>query len=371
MSEVTPVITGENSFSKMIKARIIEARQTGMWIQSKNIHAKLRADGSSWNRRDMMSPKTLANIEKIGAHLMSGGQVPAIEVQVRPEGGVQKVDGYCRHEAWDMADASGQGDIWINIVPFKGTELDALGRISTSNQDEKLSPLEQLDLYKSVREQLTAEGNEKPSLQDIADVVKVSRQYVDSILKLDALDAEGKAMVESGKVTVAIAVKAVRADAEDATAMLREAAARAEANGKKKATATTIKEPSVSTSLLLDIHQIGFNLRSNIDKQVAATAEQFLRGDIKGDTPVTVQVRDIAMMIAAITEGERQVADAKARQAAKADKAKRLPIPEQVEQRKDILDEQEEEEEQLSHALPHEEPELPETDEEPNFSFLG
>lgn len=323
-------VTGTNTISKMIKAKIIQARQTGLYIQLKNMHDKKRADGSNWNARDMNSPKTQMDVQALVEHIQTGGMLPAIEVQPREEGGVQKVDGYCRAAAYARTDASGEeGELWVLIVPFAGTELEALGRISTSNKDSKINPLEQLDLYKRVRQQLIDEGNEKPSLQDIADVVKVSRQYVDTILKLDALDDAGKALVAEGKVTVAVAVKAVRASAEDATALLQEAAARAEAQGKTKANGTTEKKAKpivVSTPILLDIHQIGLNLRTNIGKDAAALAEKFLRGDIKGDVPITLPVRDVAMLLAALSEGDRQVEDAKAKAQAKADKAKQLPI---------------------------------------------
>lgn len=349
MSEATQAITGENTISKMVKAKIIQARQTGLYIQVKNIHDKLRPDGTNWNSRDMNSAKTKADVAGILAHIQAGGMLPAIEVQPRAEGGVQKVDGYCRHEAYKQADASGEeGELWVLIIPFVGTELQALARISTSNKDSKINPLEQLDNYKRIREQLIADGNPKPSLQDIADVVQVSRQYVDTILKLDALDAAGKALVESGKVTVAVAVKAVRADAENATALLEEAAAKAAAQGKAKATTGTEKKEKAFTPsfpLLMDIHQIGLNLRESISKDTAAVAEKFLKGDIKGDVEVTLPVRDVAMLLAAIREGERQVEKAKETAKAKADKAKQLPIEDakkpEVEQRKDILDDQE------------------------------
>lgn len=389
MTEATQTaVVGGNTISKMVKAKIIQARQTGLFIQIKNVHDKLRPDGSNWNSRDMNSAKTKADVDGIVKHILAGGMLPAIEVQPRADGGVQKVDGYCRAAAYAVADASGIGELWVPIVPFIGTELEALARISTSNKDSKINPLEQLDNYNRIREQLIIDGNPKPSLQDIADVVGVSRQYVDQILKLNALDAAGKALVGEGKVTVAIAVKAVRADSENATALLEEAAKNAEAQGKKKATDKTAKPITIGTPLLLDIHQIGLNLRENISKDAAAVAEKFLKGDIKGDVPVTMPVRDIAMLLAALREGDRQVEDAKAKAQAKADKAKQQSLPEspdlggqglddaEAEQLKqEELDRQQEEE----FNIPDDAPEIPEIpdaepgaeDNEDAFAFLG
>ena len=395
MSEAQGTIVGENTISKMVKAKIIQARQTGLFIQVKDIHDKLRPDGTNWNSRNMKSATTQEAVSGILAHIQAGGMLPAIVVQARPEGGVQKVDGYQRHEAYKAADAGGLGELWVPIVPFVGTELQALAFISTSNKDNKINPLEQLDNYKRIRQQLIDEGNEKPSLQNIADLVLVSRQYVDTILKLDALDDAGKALVAEGKVTVAVAVKAVRADAENATALLAEAAAKAEQNGKTKATTNNIKPITIGTPLLLDLHQIGLNMRDNISKDVAAEAEKFLRGDIKGDVEVKMPVRDIAMLLALLRQGDDNIEKAKASAQAKADKAKQLQIPEGADEpsgpaRTDILDSQEAEEalsldvrdvlgddvaDQLADAVDNSEdpaePEFPDTDEENTFSFLG
>lgn len=389
MTEATQTaVVGENTISKMVKAKIIQARQTGLFIQIKNVHDKLRPDGSNWNSRDMNSAKTKADVDGIVKHILAGGMLPAIEVQPRADGGVQKVDGYCRAAAYAIADASGIGELWVPIVPFVGSELEALARISTSNKDSKINPLEQLDNYNRIRDQLIIDGNPKPSLQDIADVVGVSRQYVDQILKLNALDAAGKALVGEGKVTVAIAVKAVRADSENATALLEEAAKNAEAQGKKKATDKTAKPITIGTPLLLDIHQIGLNLRENISKDAAAVAEKFLKGDIKGDVPVTMPVRDIAMLLAALREGDRQVEDAKAKAQAKADKAKQQSLPESPDLggqglddaeaerlKQEELDRQQEEE----FNIPDDAPDMPEIpddapdteDNEDAFAFLG
>lgn len=391
MSEATRgIITGENTIPKMVKAKIIQARQTGLFIQVKDIHDKLRADGTNWNSRNMNSASTKEAVDGILAHIQRGGQLPAIVVQARPDGGVQKVDGYCRHAAYTLADASGLGELWVPIVPFLGTELEALAFISTSNKDTKINPMEQLDNYLRIKEQMIADGKEKVSLQDIADVVGVSRQYVDTILKLADLDDEGKAMVAEGKVAVGVAVKAVRADAAGATATLKKAQEAAAAQGSKKVTAKTAKAITVSTPLLLDMHQIGLNLRHNISKEAAATCEKFLKGDVKGDASITIPVRDVAMFLALMSEGDRQIDNAKAKAMAKADKAKQAEIPTtppeddkshlppQQEQRRDILDDQEagcgmlaDLEATDPEAPDQGEPEFPDTEDTSDFSFLG
>lgn len=357
MTEATNVVTGENTISKMIKAKIIQARQTGLFIQVKDIHDKLRADGTNWNSRNMNSETTKVAVDGILAHIQAGGMLPAIVVQARAEGGVQKVDGYQRHEAYKLADASGVGELWVPIVPFTGTELQALAFISTSNKDNKINPLEQLDNYKRIRQQLIDEGNPNPSLQNIADLVQVTRQYVDTILKLDKLDDAGKAMVAEGKVTVAVAVKAVRSDAEGATETLKKAVEKAAEQGKKKANTTTEKKAKpfeLGKPLLLDIHQIGLDIRGAIPKTAAAAAEEFLRGDRDGKELIQVPVREVALLLAALREGERQAevaakaADAKKQKKAQTDIEDTAPkVDAEPVKRVDTLDEQEAEEQGL------------------------
>lgn len=292
MSDVKPVDFTVNSFNKMMQAKVIRRGDTGMQIQLKNVFDKLREDGSCWNRRDMNSPKTLENIEKLVKHLTNGGQVPAIEVQPRDGGGVVKIDGYCRVEAFKVVDASGIGELWIPIVPFKGDERQALVRIETSNRDSKLTALEQLDLYQSMRAELRAAG-EKGTLQQIADEFGVSRQYVDNILKLGDLDAEGRALVESGKVSAKDASKELRKSVEGATAALKKASA---------------PKPLLPNKALMDDMYIGLtDLFEAIPKQAKLAAAEFLKGERPAGDAVMIPVGELAKLMALKAEGERQI----------------------------------------------------------------
>lgn len=289
---VKPVDFSANSFNKMVQAKVIRRGDTGMQIQLKNIFDKQREDGSCWNRRDMKSAKTLENIEKLIKHLTSGGQVPPIEVQPRDGGGVVKIDGYCRVEAYKAVDASGIGELWVPIMPFKGDERQALVRIETSNRDSKLTALEQLDLYQSMRAELRAAG-EKGTLQQIADEFGVSRQYVDNILKLGDLDTEGRSLVESGKVSAKDASKALRKSVEGATEALKKAAQ---------------PKPLLPSKPLMDDMYIGIgDLFASIPKQAKVAAQNFLKGNGKATDTVTIPVGELAKLMALKAEGERQI----------------------------------------------------------------
>lgn len=341
-----------NSMTKMLTAKMIKRTDSGMQIKLMHIFDKVRDNGECWNRRDMASPKTKASIDAIVKHIQRGGQVPAIEVQAREGGGVVKVDGYCRTEAYRILDASGIGDVWVSIVPFKGDELDALARIETSNHDSKLTPVEQLDLYLSIRAELVASG-EKGTLSQIADRVGVSKQYVDQVLQLAKLDDEGKAMVESGKVKVADAIKAVRksgGDAQAATKAIKQAAA---------------PKPLMPSKPLMDDMYIGLgDLFHAMPKESKIAAQEFLKGDRKGTDMVQIPVGELAKLMALKAEGERQIEAAAERLAKKAKKEAQQEIP------RDDLEQEEEPVKPLD-----EEPDLGEdtpdqANDDPDMSFL-
>ena len=306
----TTVDFTSNSISKMIKAKVIKKIDSGLQIRLRDIHDKVREDGTCWNRRDMQSEKTLTNIASIVRHMGRGGRVPPIEVQARPGGGVVKIDGYCRTEAYRTMDASGEGDVWVPIVPFEGDELAALVRIETSNRDSKLGPIEQLDLYQSARAMIQADGK-KGTLAEIAELFDVSRQYVDQILQLEKLDDEGRALVESGKVKTADAIKAVRSNKTEDKAATTAALKRAAAP----------KPILPSTDLLGDMYGMAHAIRQGLGKNVTAAVGEFLKGDRKGTDKVEIEVGELGRLMALLGEGERQTEAKIAKAAKKAEQA--------------------------------------------------
>ena len=296
-----------NSFNKMARAQVIRRTDKGMWIQLKNVHDKLREDGTCWNRRDMDAPGTLENIESLIRHLNAGGEVPAIEVQARHGGGVEKVDGYCRTVAYRAVDASGIGELWIRINPFIGDELDALVRIQTSNEGLKLTPTQQLDLFQSIRDELRNMGL-KGTLQEVADKVNKTRQYVDQILQLGRLDDESHAMLKSGEISTKQAIAAVRAakgaEGEHAVQVLREEIK------KQVEEKTRSLEPTVSPSLLADMYRLIAPLPASISPKEAADVEAYLRGDrehLRNADYVMVDLAVFAKLCALLSEGSRQL----------------------------------------------------------------
>lgn len=320
-----------NSFNKMIKAGIIKKNDHGLWIRMSDILDKKRADGSNWNRRDMTSQSTKEHIERITKHLQRNGKVPPIEVMVvHGQAKVEKVDGYCRYEAYGNVDASGCGDLMVNISAFVGDELDALCRIQTSNEGEKLTPLEQLDLYQSIRAELLAMG-EKGSLAQIAERIGKTRQYVDQILNLEKLDDKGRKMLEAGEVSTADAIKAVRtvkalkeADEDTKTKAMTEALNKAAEKRSKDKLPEQPAPPTVARSLLDDMFTIVKSWPAAMSADEAHDVEQFLRGN-KGAPRtanyVRVDLEAFGRLTSLVAEGLRQLEVKTAKAASKAQEA--------------------------------------------------
>lgn len=309
-----------NSFNKMIKAGIIKRGDKGLRIQLKNAHVR-----AGFNKR--LRTETLEeHISGIIAHLQGGGEVPQLEVLPLAGGGVWIVDGHCRREGYTVVDASGEGDLWIDIKPFNGDELDALVHIGKSNSQLKLSPIELATLYQETRDLITKQKGKQATLEDVAARYNKTRQYVDQVLKLLTADATTTAMLEAGEVSAGLAVIAMRKHGSDAGAALAESLVEAKAQGKTKVTEKTLRGPTVPRNLLDDLYACARPLRSTLTPAHAAMVERFLRGEqVEGQIPVDVGV--YARMVSVLAESERLKEVQAQNIQAKVDKAKQIEVP--------------------------------------------
>lgn len=312
----------DNSFNKMMHKdiKMIVRGDKGLRIQLKDIYPKLRADGSCWNRRDMTKPSTLEHIQSMASAIMNGVELPQIWVQPRPGGGVQLVDGYCRTASYGIADAGGVGEYWVDIRPFKGSELDALVFINGSQENEKLNDVERFELWSDIRDQMRAEGL-KGTLAEVAERIGVTRQRVDQVLKLGELDSEGLELVKTGQVSSSLAVALVREDKATATESLKAAVKQADG---KRATAKAVAPPSVSPALLQDMYAILAPLRSALTPDEAYDIESYLKGEKskpRSSDFVKVPLEEWARLTALMAEGDRQLADKASKAQAKKEAA--------------------------------------------------
>lgn len=288
-----------NSFNQMIKEGVIKRGNKGMTIQLKNLHVR-----PGFNKRSR-TDEVEEHIGGIVQHLEAGGRVPQIEVLPQEGGGVWIVEGHCRREAYTFVDASGEGELWVDIVPFEGDELAALVHIGNSNSQLKLAPMDLANLYQEARDKIAEVKGKPATLEEVAQRFHKTRQHVEQTLKLLTADAETQAMVASGEVSAGIAVKAIREHGADAGAALKESLADAKAQGKSKVTDKTLRGPVLPRSLLDDLYAEVGDWRSMLGVNDARAVEQVLRGELQGDQGIVVPVKRFARLVAILAEAER------------------------------------------------------------------
>lgn len=251
-----------NSFTKMIANKTVKRRDDGMYILLSDIHVK-----EGFNQR-VESESLQEENESLLRFISNGGQVPAIEVTPRDEGGVYIVEGHRRHLAYTRAQKNGLPIEWIAITPFKGNDVDATARIMNSNSQLKLTPYEQhLVVQKLQRFNLTP--------QEIADKVNMSRSKVDYLLNFASAPHQVKEMVKSGDVAITVAIDQVKKHGEKATEKLTEQVEQAKATGKKVTKATA--EPQFSSKKARMLCELMSGAEFDIDTGAAFRTVQLPR----------------------------------------------------------------------------------------------
>ena len=308
------------SFKQMIKDGDIK-RADAMKIRLTDIHEEpgfnLRAEGED----------LLQSINDLCTFILDGGQIPALEVRPRAEGGVWVVDGHRRRRALMQAVNLGMpladdGKApWVSVVPFTGNDADRLARVITSQEGRKLEPLELATGYK----RLTAFGW---TVDQVAKVVGKTRQHVEQMLTLASANSDVLQMVTAGTVAPATAVEMVRKHGEQAGTVLAGELDKAKAQGKTKVTAGTMAPKALPRTIVDDlVAQVGkFSSRLTLTDRV--TLDAFHKGDITEGT-VTLDVETVLHLELCFDELKRIKADQELRAREKADKAKQLELENQ------------------------------------------
>lgn len=251
------------SFKQMIKDGEVR-RADAMKVQLEDLHEEpgfnLRTEGEALE----------ASIDSLAEFIAAGGQVPPLEVRPRAEGGVWLVDGHRRRRALLKLDADGRLprtpnkdnpvvlEAWVPVIAFEGSDADRVARIITSQENEKLSPLELAEGYKRLR----AFGW---SPEQIAKKVGKTRQHVEQVLMVGNANTDVQNLVAAGHVSATTAAQVVREHGDGAGKVLGAELEKAQANGKKRVTAGTIKGPSIPKPRLEAVHAASRNLIASLD----------------------------------------------------------------------------------------------------------
>ena len=250
------------SFKQMIKDGDVR-RADAMRVKLEDLHEEpgfnLRIEGDALE----------ASIELLAEFIANGGQIPPLEVRPRSAGGVWIVDGHRRRRAMLKLDKAGRLprtpnrdnpkvlEAWVPVVAFEGSDADRVARIISSQENEKLSPLELAEGYKRLRAFGWAP-------EQIAKKVGKTRQHVEQVLTVGNANTDVQNLVAAGHVSATTAAQVVREHGDGAGKVLGAELEKAQANGKKKVTAGTMKGPAIPKPRLEAVHAASRNLIASL-----------------------------------------------------------------------------------------------------------
>lgn len=210
-----------------------------------------------------------ASIELLAEFIANGGQIPPLEVRPRADGGVWIVDGHRRRRAMLKLDQAGRLprtpskdnpeilEAWVPVIAFEGSDADRVARIISSQENEKLSPLELAEGYKRLRAFGWAP-------EQIAKKVGKTRQHVEQVLTVGNANTDVQNLVAAGHVSATTAAQVVREHGDGAGKVLGAELEKAQASGKKKVTAGSMKGPSIPKPRLEAVHTASCNLIASL-----------------------------------------------------------------------------------------------------------
>lgn len=232
-----------NSFTSMRKDGTIQRRDEGMFIRLEDIHIR-----EGFNKRVDDDRLREAN-DDLFQYMMQGGVIPSLEVEARTEGGVWVVEGHRRTRAYQRCAEAGKPVEWIAIVPFEGSDIDRIARISTSNGRQlALTKFEEAMVAKDLMA-----FNLTPD--EIAKHMHRSRPHVDKLIVLATSNHDVQEAVRGGQVALDAAVERVKEHGEDAGQILEEDVKKAQEQGKKKVTKSMVQKnlPVIKVRRLLQL----------------------------------------------------------------------------------------------------------------------
>lgn len=240
------------SFKQMIKDGEVR-RADAMKVRLEDLYEEpgfnLRTEGEALE----------TTIDLLAEFIGGGGTVPPLEVRPRADGGVWVVDGHRRRRALIKLDTAGRLprtpkkedpsilEAWVAVTAFEGSDADRVARIISSQENEKLSPLELAEGYK----RLKAFGW---TVDQIAKKIGKTRQHVEQVVTVGNANTDVQSLIAAGQVSATTAAQVVKAHGDKAGKVLGAELQKAQAKGKTKVTAGTMRGPSISRPKLEAVH---------------------------------------------------------------------------------------------------------------------
>ncbi|HEI9849566.1 TPA: chromosome partitioning protein ParB [Serratia marcescens] len=212
-----------NSFKQMIKSGMIKRRDDGMYIQLENIFIQ---DGFNSREDDEY---TRAGNEDTYQYMKNGGQVPAIEVVPRDEGGIWVREGHRRTLANRRLQSEGEPVDWIHITPCKGNDVDQQARVMSSDRGLKLRFFEEAN---NVKKMLAF------NLTPLEISVKTSRSisHINKLLRFIEASHEVQALAKTEQISLDVIIDRLDSHGSKAAEALKGDVEKAKLIGKTRVT---------------------------------------------------------------------------------------------------------------------------------------
>jgi len=235
-----------------------------------HVHPSLLAIRDGFNVRDYS--KYEDHIESLAQQWLDNpAMIPPLMVTFSfNEGKCYIIDGHCRRIALARANSRGAEIERVPVVLFSGTEDELDAVILKSQQNAKLSPVEESIVYK--RMALRGRTN-----QEISTILRVSLQQVTNMLKLAELPTVLKDMVRNKTISYATMLQLCREHNDDFAKIEQLIVAEVGAQGEGE---TEAKKPRRFTAR--SMNKNGVNFTKTVKAQ-ASTVLTRLIGSLQGE----------------------------------------------------------------------------------------
>jgi len=198
------------------------------------VDPRLLCEEEGFNLRDYDDPEVVEHIEGFADSYINGRYVPPLVVRTDSDGNIIVIEGHCRRRGALLAIERGAELVSVDIVPFKGNDVERVEVMLRSAEGLKLKPLAVALGYL----RLNRMGH---SNSEIALRMRKTASHVEQMLLLANADHDVHKLVREGNVAAYAAVEAIRKYREKAGEFLLGKLEEATGRGKTAVTRGAVK----------------------------------------------------------------------------------------------------------------------------------
>jgi len=199
------------------------------------VDPRLLCEEEGFNLRDYDDPEVIAHIEGFADSYLSGRYVPPSLVRTDSDGRIVVIEGHCRRRGALLAIERGAELAAVDVVPFKGNDVERVEVMLRSSEGLKLKPLAVALGYLRLNRMGHSNG-------EIATRMHKTASHVEQMLLLANADHDVHELVREGKVAAYAAIEAVREHREKAGEFLLGKLEEAAGRGKSAVTRGAVKD---------------------------------------------------------------------------------------------------------------------------------